>query len=217
MSDAIIDGFASRYTHNLDTWANTFWLGHQVAKCPLDLWVYQEVLWQTAPTVIVETGSSIGGSALFFASIFDLMDAYRPGPEAQRRTVGMVGSGRIVSVDKDPYPDSQPVHPRVTFMVGDAAGDAMARRVAAAVADEPRVMVALDSLHTYEHVARELALYGPLVTPGCYLVVEDTADLGGREAVHDYVVASDDAFVIDKTKEKHLLTFNPDGWLRRVR
>ena len=35
-------------------------------------------------------------------------------------------------------------------------------------------MVILDSDHTRDHVLRELELYAPFVTQGCYLVVEDT-------------------------------------------
>ena len=85
-------------------------------------------------------------------------------------------------------------------------------------------MVVLDSDHSREHVLRELELYAPLVTPGCYLVVEDTNvnghpvspgfGPGPMEAVGDYLRTTDD-FEVDRGREKFMLTFNPSGYLRR--
>jgi cephalosporin hydroxylase len=45
------------------TWADTRWLGTPLAKCPLDLWIYQEIIIETRPDVLVETGTFEGGSA----------------------------------------------------------------------------------------------------------------------------------------------------------
>ena len=75
-----------------------------------------------------------------------------------------------------------------------------------------------------QHVARELAAYSGLVTPGCYLIVEDT-NVNGRpvlpgfgpgpaEALETFL-ATDDGFEVDRTREKLLMTFNPGGFLRR--
>ena len=85
-------------------------------------------------------------------------------------------------------------------------------------------MVILDSDHSRDHVLRELELYAPLVTPGCYVVVEDTNvnghpvvprfGPGPMEAVQEYL-ATTDAFEVDRSREKLLLTFNPSGYLRR--
>ena len=53
---------------------DTTWLGRPALKCPLDLWIYQEILCRTRPDLIVEPGTAAGGSALFLASICDLLD-----------------------------------------------------------------------------------------------------------------------------------------------
>jgi cephalosporin hydroxylase len=45
------------------TWSNAYWLGEQATKNPLDLWVYQEILTETRPEIVVETGTFRGGSA----------------------------------------------------------------------------------------------------------------------------------------------------------
>ncbi|HEV2893257.1 MAG TPA: CmcI family methyltransferase, partial [Actinomycetota bacterium] len=63
-----------------------------------------------------------------------------------------------------------------------------------------------------------------IVTPGSYLVVEDTNvnghpvyeafGPGPMEAVQDFLKERDD-FEVDRSREKFLFTFNPGGWLRR--
>src|SRR5881227_2825119 len=66
------------------TWASTTWLGVQVQKLPLDLWMMQEIIVETRPEVILECGTKFGGSALFFASVFD-----------------QIGAGEVVTIDVD--------------------------------------------------------------------------------------------------------------------
>ena len=181
-------------------WAETYWLGKQVVKCPMDLWVYQEIIWETRPDLIIETGTAGGGSAFFFATLLDI-----------------IGNGRVVTVDKDAYPELRVAHPRITYLTDDSTSGVCAARMAVAAKDK-RVMVSLDSLHTYEHVAAELAIYALLVTPGCYLVVEDTGwgqteDWACRAAAE--FVANHPEFEVDQRREKHLLTSNRGGWLRR--
>ena len=68
-----VDEFHRLYYNSPDrTWQNTFWLGVRAQKCPLDLWIYQEILWEMKPDLIIECGTAHGGSALFLASICDI-------------------------------------------------------------------------------------------------------------------------------------------------
>ena len=60
-----------------DAWTEATWLGAQALKNPLDLWVYQEIMFETRPELVVETGTYRGGSACFLASICDLLGARR--------------------------------------------------------------------------------------------------------------------------------------------
>ncbi len=87
----------------------------------------------------------------------------------------------------------------------------------------PRLVI-LDSGHSRNHVLTELHAYAPFVTPGSYLVVEDT-NLNGHpvlgqhgpgpaEAVAEFL-EHNDSFVRDESREKFLLTFNPGGFLKR--
>ena len=65
--------------------------------------------------------------------------------------------------------------------------------------------------------------YAPLVSPGCYLIVEDTnigheigpGRSGPREAV-EQLLAESNEFVVDRECEKFMMTFNPSGYLLRL-
>jgi hypothetical protein len=62
-----------RLYYDSGMWTDSTWLSVSVPKCPLDLWIYQEMLFELQLDVIVQTGSPAGGSALFIASMCDLI------------------------------------------------------------------------------------------------------------------------------------------------
>jgi cephalosporin hydroxylase len=111
-------------------------------------------------------------------------------------------------------------------ITGSSADQAVIERLTRRASDAETVLVVLDSDHSYDHVLAELRAYAPLVTSGSYLVVEDTNinghpvyehfGPGPMEAVEDFL-KENDAFAVDVTREKLLLTFNPRGWLRKLR
>lgn len=128
----------------------TQYFGRTMLKFPADLDRYAYVIAHTHPVVIVETGTYHGASAGWFAD--------RPGVEL------------VISIDRRRAPVAWP---GVTFLAGRSSTDpAVVNEVRSLVAGR-RCMVTLDSNHSAPHVAAEIAAYAPLVTPGCYLVVED--------------------------------------------
>ena len=183
------------------------WLGHLAQKCPTDLWTCQEIIVETRPDVIIETGSCLGGSGLFMATICDLL-----------------GQGRVVSIDITGREDF-PRHPRLEFRTGSSTDPALVAAVKATIPAGARVMVVLDSDHRAEHVEAELAAWAPLVSPGFYLIVEDTAIGGnpilpeagpGPMAALDRFLAAGAPFAVDRSRERFLLTLTPRGYLRRL-
>jgi cephalosporin hydroxylase len=185
----------------------TSWLGVNVVKCPFDLWLYQEYIVSARPDVIIETGTYMGGSAMFMASICD-----------------MIGHGRIYTIDKVRWAP-QPYHPRITYLHGSSVLPNMVARVRDLIGNATKVLVVLDSDHTRDHVLEELRLYSPFVTPGSYVIVEDSNvnghpvlpefGPGPMEAINEFMLESND-FTIDRSREdRFLMTFNPSGWLRR--
>jgi cephalosporin hydroxylase len=195
------------YTSYESTWANTTWLGVPAQKSPQDMWIYQEIIAETHPDVLIEAGTADGGSAYYFATVFDA-----------------VGRGRVITIDIVNSPKI-PKHNRINFLLGSSTAPEIVAKVKSLIAPGERVMVSLDSDHHKEHVAQELRIYSELVTKGCYLVVEDT-DINGHpvypsfgpgpmEALRDFLRV-DHRFVSDHSREKFQMTFFPDGWLRRV-
>jgi cephalosporin hydroxylase len=186
---------------------NLSWFGYEVRKCPLDLWIYQELLVRTRPDLVIETGTLFGGSALFMATVMDV-----------------IGHGRVISIDRDDRP-GRPAHPRISYWLGSSVDDAVVAE-AHNVARHGRTMVVLDSDHSTLHVYREMVAYSPLVQVGDYLVVEDTNvnghpaypgfGPGPMEAVEKFLAESSE-FAVDARCERFLLTMNPRGYLKRVR
>lgn len=172
------------------------WCGVPLQKCPADLWVYQEIILETQPDYIIETGTWCGGSALFIAGVCDLAN-----------------KGEILTIDLNAYPDL-PAHPRIQYFKGSSTDDQIVSSVRKIVGNK-KAMVILDSDHSEKHVARELETYSPRVAQGCYLIVEDTNTAGPRTAVERFLAKRDD-FIQDPMREKFLLTFNPGGYLRKA-
>lgn len=204
----IIDHFHKLYYESDDqTWKNTCWFGIPTEKCPLDLWIYQEIMFETKPDVVIETGTCHGGSALFIASICDLLN-----------------KGQIISVDIE-QKENRPKHDRIVYLLGSSVSRDIVGRVQDLIRDKGRILVVLDSDHNRNHVLAELRIYSQFVTKGSYLIVEDT-NLNGHpvdpefgpgpmEAVREFLEENKN-FVVDESKEKFYLTFNPGGYLKRI-
>jgi len=204
-----VDRFHELYYDAGDrTWGDTWWMGIRTYKCPFDLWIYQEILHELEPDLVVECGTAEGGSALYIAHVLDL-----------------IGKGDVITVDLVPAA-RPPSHPRIRYLHGSSTDPAIVRQIEDAARGKAVVMVILDSDHTRAHVAEELRLYHGLVTPGSYLIVEDT-NVNGRpvlrdhgpgpgEAAQEFLSGRDDFFV-DVSREKFFLSFNPGGYLRRRR
>ena len=202
---SIVNHFHRLYYH-FGTYNNTTWMGVPVQKCPLDLWIFQEIVQEVRPDVIVEAGTYKGGSAFFLASILDA-----------------VGHGQVVSIDIVEQ-KARPDHPRVHYLLGSSTSEEIVKQVKSFIREGNTVMVALDSDHRRDHVLAELRIYSELVTAGSYLIVEDTHFNGNpilpdwgpgpNEALQAFL-AEDDRFVVDTSREKLLMSFNRGGYLRK--
>lgn len=184
----------------------TEWLGHKAAKCPMDMWVYQELIHTLDTDLLIETGTWTGGSALFFAHLFELR-----------------GRGRVITVDIQDAPD-RPEHPRIEYLSGSSVDETVLARMGEASKAAESVMVILDADHKAGYKLREMRAYAGFVTPGNYLIAEDSCfdhwpawpefGPGPAKAVQQFV-AEDGRFEIDRGQERHMITFSPMAFLKR--
>jgi len=189
------------------TWnnGNTKWMGVECLQNPLDMWIMQEIIHETQPDIIIETGTWRGGSALFYATI--------------------TTDTRIITVDTQEWIKPEITHPRISFFKGMSTHPLIVEAIGKEAFG--KVMVILDSNHSTANVLEELKLYHKFVTPGMYLVVGDsnicghpipqmnTEDDGGpMKAIIEFMKENHD-FQIIRSCEKYYMTFSPNGWLKK--
>lgn len=208
--EEIVGDFVKSFHHHYfdsEVWLDTYWFGHRVLKCPLDLFNYQEILFQVKPDVIVECGTNQGGSALFLANMCDLL-----------------GKGKVITVDIQEM--ERPEHGRISYLLGDTTSTEIVNKIKESILPSDVVLVILDSDHTEPHVLQEMRLYYGLVSVGSYLIVEDTIIGGNPIAPHlapgpmgavQQFLTENDQFIVDESRHKFHLTFNPNGYLLKVK
>lgn len=189
-------------------WEQTKWMGYPVLKTPADLWNYQEILHEIKPDLVIETGTYASGTTLFLAHVMDI-----------------IGKGAVVSIDIKELP-LRARHPRISYLSGSSADPGVAEAAARHLEPGASCVVILDADHSKEHVIKEMDLFSPLVTIGSYMIVEDSNVNGhpvypsfgpGPFEAIEHFLGKNSSFEADKSREKFLVSWNPQGYLRRVR
>jgi cephalosporin hydroxylase len=203
------DLFSIELMQKTRNFESTKWLNQPIWQNVLDLWTIQETISEIRPHLLIETGTNQGGSALFYANLFDLL-----------------GEGRVITVDIKRMHDIS--HPRVEFIIGESLAERTLTRVTEAVNSvNGPIMVILDSDHHYHNVSGELKAYAPFVTRGSFVLVQDGIQdrlpvlrqnhpPGPLPAIRDFL-ASNDNFEVDRERcERFLISHHPEGWLKKV-
>jgi len=186
--------------------------GVRIRKSVQDLWIYQELLWEMKPSVIVEFGTKYGGSALWFARILDAL-----------------GTGRVITVDPQASRVEARVamHPRIDVRDGLSTDPDLIAELAQLRASDPEPwFLILDSDHTRDNVFAELVAVTPFLRPGDRVIVED-GNINGHpvvpdwgpgpyEAIQDFHRECPGAYRTDRASEQKFgWTFAPSGFLIR--
>lgn len=212
----IIETAKNKYSYNFS------WLGRPIIQYPQDIIAIQEIIWEVKPDLIIETGIAYGGSIIFYASMLEL-----------------IGHGEVLGIDIDIRShnrkaiENHPMYKRITMIEGSSVSQEVINQVNEFAKKKGKILVILDSNHTYQHVLEELRLYSPFVTIGSYLVVLDTVieDMpensfpnkpwgkgnNPKTAVWEFLKNKKD-FVVEKNIEnKLLITVAPDGYLKKIK
>jgi len=192
----------------------TSYKGVHVCKMPLDSWIFHEIIYERKPSIIIEIGNRAGGSTMMLRDFLmtpDIKDAK-----------GIIG----VDINRNGLFEKARNYPDIKWVDGDGCDPDVVEQVKALISPEDRVMVIEDSSHEYDNTLELLKLYGPMVTKGQYFIVEDTIigeflPFGSPRArsylaVKEFMKETKD-FRIDRKREKWFVTFNPEGYLEKIR
>ncbi len=182
--------------------------GVRAMRCPFDYVIYQMIISDIKPDLVIEIGTNIGGGALYLA---DLMDN--------------LGHGIVHTIDIKKQVDERVVeHPRIKLFTNGFENYDIEQ-----TKRYEKILVIDDASHVYEDVLKTLYKFAPIVTLGSYLIVEDGIinELGMKKqfhggplkAVNEFLKENKD-FIIDRywcDLFGKNATFNVNGYLKRIR
>jgi cephalosporin hydroxylase len=158
---------------------NFSWLGRPIIQYPQDVIAMQEIIWQTKPDLIIETGIAHGGSLILSASMLAMID-YCEGIGSGKMLDLKNSQSRVVGIDIDIRAhnraaiEAHPLARKINMIEGSSIAPDIIARVCEYAINHKNILVFLDSMHTHDHVLAELEAYAPLVSPDSYCVVFDT-------------------------------------------
>jgi cephalosporin hydroxylase len=199
--------------YNTRVWQRTTWMGVPAFKSPADMWNYQEILYTLKPSLIIELGTALGGSALFFASVM--------------RQIGNRFKVFSVDIDVDRVDEKAQRDPDIELLAMSSADAQVGAHISARRAEYPgSVFAILDSDHSNTHVLGELKMLRSVLVTGDYVIVEDSNvnghpvvpgwGAGPFEAIEEYFQLFPEDFIHDVERERKFgFTFAPNGFLIR--
>lgn len=195
--------------HNIfNSHFNVTYKGIPYIKCPMDYVLYQMIIMNIKPDLIIEIGTLNGGGALYYADLLYLL-----------------GKGEVhtINVNNEVYDSIVYNHPGIKFFnSGFENYDLNLTK------GFEKILVIDDASHSYEDVLKSLNKFSKIVSKDSYFIVEDgivsfvgleqNYNGGPRKAIDEFLQTNDN-FVIDRSLCDFFgqnATFNPDGYLKRI-
>lgn len=200
------------YYHQNNVHFNQKYRGLNMIKNPFDLVIYEELFWEIRPTVVIEIGNRYGGFSLWLKD--------------RMKLVGI--DGKIITIDIESLADgnfNEFKSDKFISIIGDCNSEDTVAKVKSYISKDDVVMIIEDSSHTFDNTFRALEKYKDIVTVGSYLIIEDgicdIIDLGVNpgpmKAVEEWIKANNENFEIDRSRERYIMTYNPKGYLKRLK
>ena len=208
-NEIVIDLNGIFYGHDKITYRDV-----PIAKCPFDYVIFQMIINEVKPDLIIEIGTSEGGSAVYMADLLDI-----------------IGKGIVHTIDIKEKIDSRlfNTHNRIKYFnqgyeqydIKNADG-------------YDKILVIDDATHAYGHVLGSLNKFKDLVSIGSYFIVEDgiTQELikknifnfdywggGPLKAIEEFLGLNDN-FVIDRKWCDFFgknAVFSVNGYLKKIK
>lgn len=212
---------AMKYSYHFE------WMGRPIIQYPQDIVAMHELIWSIKPDLIVETGVAHGGSLIFSASMLEL-NSLCGGPS----DAAVLGIDIDIREHNRAAIESHPMARRISMIQGSSIAPEVVAQVVSKAVGKRKVLVCLDSNHTYDHVLAELQAYAPLVSLGSYCVVFDTvvevmpAEMfpdrpwcpgnSPKTAVMEYLGTHLEFSIDHGIDDKLLLSVAPGGYLKRI-
>jgi cephalosporin hydroxylase len=199
--------------------------GVALQKFPEDLRVYEHLLWLCQANVVIELGTNMGGSALWFRDRLRTFAHY-----------GRIREPRVISVDLDvraaerSLASADPTGDSLFLVAGDVRDPDLPERIAGLVPEGGRCFVVEDAAHDYDTTTAALRGFSRFVPVGGFFVVEDgCVDVeelrlntdwprGVLPAIGDWLGTEDGRrFEVRRDLEVYGMSCHPGGFLERVR
>jgi len=154
----------------------------------------------------------------------------------------LIGNGgKVIGIDIDIRQhnrneiEKHPMNKNIVLIQDDSTSDDVIGYIRKYITEHncEKILVALDSNHTHEHVLKELKVFSSFVSKGSYLVVFDTIvedmpkghysdrpwDRGNnpKTAVRSFLEENDRFAIDEKINSKLLISACPDGYLKCIK
>jgi cephalosporin hydroxylase len=182
--------------------------GIKMIKNPFDYLLYQMLINEVQPDLIVEIGTNHGGATLYMADMLDI-----------------IGKGEIHTVDITEYPMDEKVlnNKRIKRFLGGYQSYDLKN-----CEGFEKILVIDDGSHVYEHSLEIMNKFKNIVTVGSYFIIEDgalihiglTKDYGGGpvKAIEEFLQENPN-YQIDRSYCDFFgknATFNTNGFIKRL-